>query len=338
MNKSYARSVIVILILLLSSLWQCKGSKKKEQHREKVKPVKKVKVPSFNADSAYYFIEKQVSFGPRVPNSPAHRKAAKYLTGKLSRYSPNVDVQTGEVKAYNGNVLALKNIQVSFYPQKKRKILLAAHWDTRHIADHDTIRKDKPIPGANDGGSGTAVLLELSRIFSKHEPPVGIEIVLFDAEDYGAPRNFKTPQGQNSYCLGSQYWGNHLKQRRYRNVAYGILLDMVGAKNAVFNLEGYSVKYAPGTVDKIWNTAHELTYSNYFTFEKIQPLVDDHIYISGLAGIPCINIIDYDPSRPKGFGNYWHTHRDNMTIISKKTLKAAGQTVLTVIFQEDTPL
>ena len=322
----------VYLILLLIFVFSCDKSTNE-------KPViiteSTVKVPLFNADSAYYFIEKQVSFGPRVPNSSAHQLCANWMTTTLKKYNFNVVEQKFQEKAYDENVLDLVNIIAEYNPNAKKRILLAAHWDTRHIADRDTERQNEPILGANDGGSGVGVLLEIARVLSQNDLNIGVDIILFDGEDYGQPDDSKFPYMENSWCLGSQYWSrNKHKENYYPN--YGILLDMVGAKNARFAKEGVSMYFAKNIVDKVWKTAHKIGYSDYFTFQTSEQITDDHLYVNQIAQIPMINIIEYSPFSKNGgyFGDYHHTHNDNMDIINKNTLKAVGQTLLEVIYNE----
>lgn len=309
---------------------QDKGSSDNARTSEADKQLPDV---SFNADSAYYYIKKQVSFGPRVPNTPSHEETANWLTRKLKQYADTVQVQKGEVTAYNGKTLFIKNIRASFNPDAQKQLLLGAHWDTRPFADRDTTRTDEPIPGANDGGSGTAVLLEIARQLHKKDPEVGINIVLFDAEDYGAPEAQQKRGTDNKFCLGSAYWAKRINEDKYW-ADYGILLDMVGAKDANFLREGYSLKHAPRVVDKIWSTAHQLGHDQFFSYTKTRPVMDDHVNVIRKAGIPMANIIDYNHRRPNGFGDYWHTHNDNLNLISRKTLNAVGETVMTVIRQE----
>ncbi len=294
---------------------------------------KKLPEVSFSADSAYQYVKKQLSFGPRVPNTPGHKQAARWLTQKLRNYADTVRVQKGEVEAYNGKTLFIKNIRASFNPDADKQLLLGAHWDTRPFADRDTTRTQEPIPGANDGGSGTAVLLEVARQLHENNPDVGINIILFDAEDYGAPEAQQKRGKDNKFCLGSAYWAKRIKEDKYW-ADYGILLDMVGAKNATFLREGYSLKQAPRVVDKIWSVAHQLGHGSLFSYTKTRPVMDDHVNVTRKAGIPMANIIDYNHRRPNGFGDYWHTHDDDLSLISRKTLKAVGETVLTVIREE----
>ena len=300
------------------------------------KPVKIVRVitPQFNPDSAYQYIQNQVDFGPRVPNSKGHLACASWLNSKLQSFGAETIIQKGEVTAFNGDKLNIQNIIGQFSPEKTQRILLFAHWDTRPVADKDIKDADKPIDGANDGGSGVGVLLEIARQFSLKEPNYGIDIIFFDAEDYGTFRG-RSSSMKDDWCLGSQYWGKNPPIPNYRP-KYGILLDMVGEKNAQFPKEYFSTYFARNVVDKVWNTGRRLGYSNYFISTELvynQQITDDHRYVNILANIPSIDIISYDPNQNK-FGDYHHTHADNMDIIDKNSLKAVGQTVIEVIYQE----
>lgn len=291
-------------------------------------PPPAVNIPLFNADSAYQYIQKQVDFGPRVPGTPEHKACADWLESTLKSFADEVIVQKASAKAANGDKLPIYNIIASFKPQKTDRILLCAHWDTRHVADEDAdaSRQNEPILGANDGGSGVGVLLEIARQLKANPINVGIDIILFDTEDYGES------SVDDSYCLGSQYWGANLHKPNY-TARYGILLDMVGANGATFMKERTSTAYAPLVVENVWKTAAELGYGSYFLNRStLGGLTDDHLYINQLTGIPTIDIIHYTD---QGFGHFWHTHKDNMKVISKSTLKAVGRTVMTVIYREN---
>jgi len=326
----------VLFTVFLLSCNACKNNNNSnsndEEHRKNA--IKKLNTPSFNADSSYNYIAKQVAFGPRVPNTAAHALCAKYLENELSKYAHHVIVQNADMKAYDGKILNGKNIIAQFNPEKKRRIMLCAHWDTRHVADHDTKDTDKPILGADDGGSGVGVLLEIARILKQKPLNVGVDIILFDIEDYGQPEDSKYPRMENSYCLGSQYWSKNLHVEAYKPM-YGILLDMVGGKNAEFRQEQISVQYANETVQKVWNTATDLGYDNYFVSSSLDAITDDHYYVNAFASIPCIDIINTPSNSDKTFPLHWHTHNDNMDAIDKNTLKAVGQTVLTVLYMEN---
>ncbi|MCU4165543.1 M28 family peptidase [Carboxylicivirga caseinilyticus] len=297
--------------------------------------AKKVATPFFNADSAYAYVEHQVNFGPRVPNTPEHKACAEYLAAEMKRFGADVIVQEAEVRAFDNTVLEAKNIIAQFNPELNNRLLLFAHWDSRPFADHDPdkSKRDQPIDGANDGASGVGVLMELARLIGLAGHNLGIDIIFFDAEDYGQPDHRDLPYQEDTWCLGSQYWGKYPHKEDYY-ARYGILLDMVGAKDALFYHEGFSLQNAPDLVKRIWNTAADLGYSNYFVSERGGTITDDHVYVNKYRRIPCVDIIQFNPASNSSFGDYWHTHADDMSNIDKKTLKAVGQTLLEVIYQE----
>ncbi|MCS6823831.1 MAG: M28 family peptidase [Cytophagaceae bacterium] len=286
-----------------------------------------VATPDFNADSAYQYIAKQISFGPRVPNTASHVQCADYLARQMKKYGATVIEQDFTATAYDGTVLRAKNIISSYNLAANKRILLAAHWDTRPFSDEDPKAPQKKFDGANDGASGVAVLMEIARCInaSNMKPVVGIDMIFFDVEDYGMPNV------QDSYCLGSQYWGKNKHTPQY-SAYYGILLDMVGAKGAVFSKEYQSMMVAPSIVNLVWSKAAMLGYDKYFINQTVSSITDDHVYVTRYTNIPMIDIIEYHPN--KGFGSYWHTQADNLQVIDKATLKAVGQTLLQVIYSE----
>jgi hypothetical protein len=298
------------------------------------KPIR-ILAPKFSADSAYSYISKQVDFGPRVPNSTSHVECGDWLSAELTRHGAEVIEQMGLVRAFDGTILSMRNIIGSFKPDASERVMLYAHWDTRPYADKDTIRMREPIEGANDGGSGVGVLLEIARILGMDSLDYGVDIILFDAEDYGTPE--WADKGENSmltWCLGSQFWVNQPHRIGYQ-AKYGILLDMVGAKNAVFNKEGTSMAYAPATVKKVWDAAQGLGYGNYFKNEVTPQTVDDNLFVSELGGIPSANIVHYQVQVfPMGYGPFHHTHADNMAVIDPETLQAVGSTILDVLWND----
>lgn len=325
------RKLLTIALIIL--FWSC-GNESKVKKEVGV-PKRIIEVPSFNEDSAYSYIAEQVAFGPRVPNSMAHEACGFYLIDALRGFSDTLIVQEAELTAFDGNVLKAKNIIASFKPERAKRVMLCAHWDTRPFADQDEKDKNKPIDGANDGGSGVGVLLEIARQFSIKKPDVGVDIILFDAEDYGQPDESEYPRMEHSYCLGSQYWAQNLHRPNYF-AKYGILLDMVGGKDAVFTQEQVSVAYASQVLKKVWNTASELGYGNQFSYDKTHPITDDHLYINILTQgrVPTIDIIEYDQNSKNKFYKHWHTHEDKLEHIDKKTLKVVGQTVMHVVYNE----
>lgn len=330
------RIYITVLISFVLCLLSCNGGAKPAAVKKEVPEdlKKSVKVPSFNGDSAYNYVNAQVAFGPRVPNSTAHKACGDWLESKFRSYGADVVAQNIELTAYNGDKLQARNIIASFQPQKKKRVLLCAHWDTRPWADADPnpANHRKPIPGANDGGSGVGVLLEVARQLSIQSTEVGIDIVLFDAEDYGTHASEEAVT-DNSWALGSQYWARMPHKDNY-NARFGILLDIVGAAGSKFYREGISQYFASGIIDKVWEKAAELGYDNMFINEESGVITDDHLYVNRFLGVPCIDIINYDFESENGFGAYWHTMKDDMDWISSETLKAVGQTVLAVIYNE----
>ena len=304
---------------------------------EVAKPADKVNVPVFNADSAYNFVAAQVAFGPRVPNSDGHKACGDYLEAKLASYGAAVVSQNVDITAYNGDVLKARNIIAQFQPEKTERILLCAHWDTRPWADSDPDpdKRYTPIDGANDGGSGVGALLEIARQLSLNPTELGIDIILFDAEDYGrhADEWRDAVEGEETWALGSKHWAHNTHVKNYK-ARFGILLDIIGAPNSTFYLEGYSMQYAREIVAKVWNCANRLGNSKYFQMYEGGLITDDHVHVNRILGIPCIDIINCDPQSPNGFGPHHHTVKDNMDWIDAKTLKAVGQTVLNVIYNE----
>jgi len=285
-------------------------------------------VPSFDADSAYQFIDRQVAFGPRNPGSTGHREAKKYLVNKLQDYAGkrSVFVQEFTSVGYEGDTLKLSNIIAAFNPQSSDRIMLCAHWDSRPRADQDTVNIDEPIIGADDGGSGVAVLLELARLFKKKSPPLGVDIILLDGEDYGKEGNLE------KYFLGSRYWSENPPVKGY-SPRFGILLDMVGGVNAQFPKEGYSMRYAPALVNEIWSIADEKGYNKLFPDEQGHSISDDHVVINQTLGIPTIDIIRHTATAQGAeFAPYWHTHRDNMQIIRRETLDGVGRVLTELIY------
>jgi hypothetical protein len=294
--------------------------------------ARRLNIPAFNRDSAYAYVAKQVSFGPRVVNSEGHRQCREWLVGKFGSMGATVIEQDFTAEAYTGETLRGTNIIAQFNPDATKRILLGAHWDTRHIADSplNEERVDEPILGADDGASGVAVLLEIMRQLQldTQQVDLGVDVVLFDAEDYG-----ESGGEADTYALGSQYWSRNLHTPH--KPQFGILLDMVGARNAVFPVEGFSYRFAPNVVENIWRLAEQMGYGNYFRFEDGGAVTDDHYFVNTIARIPMVDIINLPRTNEETtFGDHWHTHNDNLDIIDSRTLRAVGQVVLAVIYRE----
>ena len=324
---------LLALFVVALLLFACGGAPQKEPAVVGAVAI----VPVFNADSAYSFVEAQVAFGPRVPNSDAHRACGDYLENKLRSYGADVVAQNVTLTAYNGDRLQARNIIAQFQPQNKKRVMLCAHWDSRPWADSDPDKSNhyKPILGANDGGSGVGVLLEIARHLSGAPTKVGVDIILFDAEDYGRHNNDEyTGAGMDhSWALGSQYW-SRFPHKAGHNARYGILLDIVGAPASKFYREGISDYFAKNLVDKVWAQASANGYASYFVNETGGTVTDDHLYVNEFLKLPCIDIINCDKDSPNGFGPHHHTMKDDMGWIDATTLKAVGQTVMAVIYNE----
>ncbi|MEI7981594.1 MAG: M28 family peptidase [Bacteroidota bacterium] len=332
--KIKALFIIPFFIFLLAGCNQPGSRKAETQATTGHKP--RVAVPEFNSDSAYAFVKAQLEFGPRVPNTRAHEQCAAWLTGELKTFAPGFTVQKGTVTAYNGTALAFQNIIASWFPETNNRILLCAHWDSRPFADHDPDPKNrrKPVDAANDGASGVAVLMEIARQLQLKAPPIGVDIILFDVEDYGPPQDQPvTENADEQWGLGAQFWSNTPHRNGY-SARYGILLDMVGASNATFLMEGISMQYAGDIVKSVWAAANRIGYSSFFLFEQGGYITDDHVPINRIRNIPTIDVIHLDRNTATGFYPGWHTTHDNLDVIDKNTLKAVGQTLLTVIYEE----
>ena len=308
-------------LLIFSLILACKGDIEKVDQE-----LVKVRIPAFSGESAYNFVQTQVDFGPRSPESPGAKQAIDWMVRTLKQSNWAVEEQTFDAQLYTGKEVKGTNIIARYKPEVNERVLLCAHWDSRIMADKDSVRIDEAIPGANDGASGVGVLLEIARLINENPIPMGVDIIFFDLEDQG------DDQGDQAYTwgLGSQYWAKNLHEKPYK-IKYGILLDMVGEKNAHFPKEGFSMKIAPGLVNKVWRVAKMLKKDRYFVDERIGYITDDHRFIIEYARLPVINIIGY---KDGSFMKTHHTHGDDMDIIDKNTLAAVGQVVLTTVFKE----
>ena len=277
---------------------------------------------TFDEHNAYDYLKKQCEFGPRNPNSTGHKTCMNFLINEMKKFTKDVNIQKfSHFDQKKQKTLHLSNIIGTFSSANRNtpRIILCAHWDTRPMADRDKDEKNrnKPILGANDGASGVAALLEISRIMSNNPPPVTIDIVFFDGEDYG---NFEEDGNLEQYFLGSRYFSKNLP---FKNYKCAILLDMIGDKNLQIQREGFSNQYFPNLVDDIWNRASKLGISQ-FNNRVNGNIWDDH-YILIKAGIPAIDIIDFDYK-------YWHTIEDTPDKCSPQSLKAVGDVIIDYIY------
>ena len=326
---------IIFYLAISISLLAC-HSTTPDKSKVKKSNKKQVVVPAFNSDSAYQNIKQQLDFGFRIPNTPEHEACAAFLSKRIAEYADTVIVQSFKTRAYDGTILHAKNIIGVFNPEKGERVVLTSHWDSRPFADHDPdpkLRKT-PVDAANDGASGVGILLEMARLFHAQKPEIGVDIVFFDVEDYGPPQDYPKDVEGDFWGLGSQYWSSNPHVYGY-TAKFGILLDMVGAKDARFYMEGFSMAYAAGPLKKVWKKASALGYGDYFIFQQKGYIDDDHKYMNEIAGIPTIDIIHLDDnSTNHSFFEHWHTTHDKLNIIDKKTLQVVGNTLMHVVYEE----
>ncbi len=273
--------------------------------------------PVFDKNRAFDDLEQICSFGPRVANTEAHTKAGQFLYNSLRSTTDICRIQSFTIYDSTAGVSRrMFNIIASYYPEEKNRILLCAHWDSRPFSDQesDSSMMTLAIPGANDGASGTAILLEIGRILKVHKPPVGIDIALFDGEDYG------TDNWRGGWFLGSRYFIQTLKGYRPRAA---ILLDMVGDSDLMIYREAISQQYAGDLNDYIWKIAAGIGAESFI--DSVNHTVsDDHISLLS-QGIKAVDIIDFDYP-------YWHTQADTPDKCSSESLGEVGNVIIEAVF------
>lgn len=326
MNRKYIFLSFLIVATLFSS---CKSNKQVE---EVLNPVG----PAFIADSAMAYCQAQCDFGPRTMNSKAHDLCEEWIVNKFKGFGLEVETQKADLTGWDGTKLHSTNIIAHFNPQAERRILICAHWDSRPWADNDpdSTNWHKPVLAANDGASGVGVMLEVARLLQNDTTlAIGVDLVCFDAEDYGTPQwAEKNEDSEKTWALGAQYWAKNLPEGY--NPQFGILLDMVGGQGAKIYQEHFSLRYAASIVDKVWSAARHAGFSSVFANEVGGGVTDDHIPVNE-AGIPTVDIIPFYPDcSQSSFGPTWHTINDDMEHLDANTLKAVGQTLIQVIYSE----
>ena len=327
MNSKYIFFSVLLVAALFSS---CKSNKQATE--EVLQPVG----PAFMADSAMAYCQAQCDFGPRTMNSKAHDLCEEWIVNKFKGFGLEVETQKADLTGWDGTKLHSTNIIAHFNPQAERRILICAHWDSRPWADNDpdSANWHKPVLAANDGASGVGVMLELARLLQNDTTlAIGVDLVCFDAEDYGTPQWAENNEdSENTWALGAQYWAKNLPENY--EPQFGILLDMVGGQGAKIYQEQNSIRYAASIVDKVWSAARHAGFSSVFANEVGGGVTDDHIPVNE-AGIPTVDIIPFYPDcRQSSFGPTWHTINDDMEHLDINTLKAVGQTLIQVIYSE----
>jgi glutaminyl-peptide cyclotransferase len=272
-------------------------------------------VAAFNGERAYADLDRQVKLGYRLPGSVSHWQTREYLVETLGRYADSVEVSTFYATAEDTS-LSLWNIIAHFKGPSDETLLLGAHWDTRFWADEDPDpeNRERPVPGANDGASGVAVLLELARVMAENRPPRNVDLVLFDAEDQGGIANLP-------WCMGSRFYALSHKGKKPDRA---IVVDMIGDRDLEIYIENNSKKYAYGLVQQVWKAAEDLKVSQFIPKTR-HTMYDDHIPLIE-AGIPAIVIIDFDYP-------YWHTVEDTPDKCSPQSLEAVGKVLAAVIYE-----
>ncbi len=290
-------------------------------------PANAQQIPYFDGRQAFDLLEKQVAFGPRYPNSPGHKAIEEFLEDYLTARADKLEIQRVTLNhPYKGGKLPVVNYIARFNLVSQDRILLLAHYDTREIADKETdIRKmATPILGANDGASGVAILLVIADILSRESPAIGVDLLFVDAEDIGRAGDTRY------FSLGAKAFVPEMTKYLGVRPRYAVLLDMVGDAELRLPVERYSWSNARNEVNKIWNLAADLGYTQ-FVFEMGDAVYDDHIPFHE-AGIPAVDIIDFE--YPNATTNYWHTLEDTPDKCSAESLEVVGTVVTTLIFTE----
>lgn len=328
-------STVLCLVSLFPVMLSCSGGSASEgnaaiatsgQSAATAAPDPASKAAAFDVDTAMAYLRRQVDFGPRVPGTDAHRRCADWLAATLASMGATVtDVTVPADNPATGDKVPVRNIFAQFNPDAARRVILLAHYDTRPVADEDPSpsNRSKPIDGANDGASGVAVILETARHASLLKPSEGLDILFADMEDSGESGN------DDTWCLGSARWASSDMPYTANNMPrYGILLDMVGGRGAVFPREYFSETYAPAVNAMVWSAAESAGHGSLFVNTAGDAINDDHLSLLR-AGIPTVDIIDM---RPDGFNPTWHTLDDNIDNIDPLTIKAVGETVMKTVF------
>ncbi|HTI04120.1 MAG TPA: M28 family peptidase [Gemmatimonadales bacterium] len=275
----------------------------------------------FNGTTAFGYVQQQMSFGPRIPNTPGHQQEADWLLAQLRQRADTVIVQEITHKLKNGETLHLRNFVARFRPQASDHILFMAHWDTRPMADRaeNLGQQRMPVPGANDGASGVAILLGVADAL-KARPltgATGADLLFVDGEDYG---DFADT---NDVLIGSRWFAAH--QPAGYQPLYAVLFDMVGDKDLQIFQEGQSVAGAPEVVQRVWRVAADLGYGHQFVPSVRHTLTDDHVSLQKV-GIHAIDVVDFDYP-------YWHTTDDTIDKVSAESLQIVGDVAVALVRQ-----
>lgn len=275
--------------------------------------------PEFDGDAALAYARTQVEFGPRVPGTEGHRRMAAWLDGLLRERADTVLVQAWEHTTADGDVLPMQNFLARFNPGAPDRVLFLAHWDTRPVADASGVDGEPvPVPGANDGASGVAVLLGMADALRARPPAIGVDLLFVDGEDYGSF------SADRDVLIGSRYYARNLPPGP--RPRYAVLFDMVGSASVRLYQESHSLTGAPDIVELVWRTARDLGYQDVFIPEPRHTVTDDHLPLLEV-GIKAIDVIDMDYP-------YWHTPDDTVDKLSAETLRKVGDVGMALVRRE----
>ena len=310
----------MLSILFFCFVAGCKGDAKEgtaAQRTETTGPL--TTVTGFDGQAAYNYARTQVDFGPRVPGTPAAKRAGDWIISQMRSRADTVIVQSFTHTTADGKKLALRNIVARFRPQLSERVLYVTHWDSRPVSESAATDEDrkKPVPGANDGASGVGMFIALGDILKKKRPTVGVDLLFTDGEDYG---QFGPPEVD--VLIGSKYFASHLPSPGYKPL-YGVLWDMIGDKDLRIPYEMNSFQQAPEVVSRVWQTAADLGYGNVFVQESGGLITDDHIPLLN-AGMRVIDVIDLVYSAH-------HTPQDTMDKISARSLATVGDVATALV-------
>ncbi len=272
----------------------------------------------FDGNRAFGYVQEQMQFGPRIPNTPGHERAGDWILAQLRARADTVAVQAITHVTRRGDTLHLRNFFARFRPEAAERVLFVAHWDTRPKADQSPNlgQQRLPVPGANDGASGVAVLLGLADALKTKRPALGVDLLFADGEDYG-----DFTKDSTDVLIGSRYFAAH--QPSGYPPLFAVLFDMVGDKDQQFYYEGNSQALAPEVVERVWRTARELGYGRIFVPGVKHTLIDDHVVLQR-AGIHAIDVVDFDYP-------YWHTTEDTVDKISAASLQVVGDVAVALV-------
>lgn len=277
--------------------------------------------PHFDGQAALGYVEQQLAFGPRIPNTVGHQRTGDWILEQLRQRADSVLEQAFTHVAQNGDTLRLRNFIGKFRPEIVDRVLYVVHWDTRPHADRalNVGEQRLPVPGANDGASGVALLLAVADALQLAPPVFGVDLVFVDGEDYG---DFAT---RDDVLIGSRHYADRMDPSQLP--LFAVVWDMIGDRDLTLYQEGYSVSRAPEVVGRVWSLAAELGYGSVFRPTVGTAVIDDHVPLQDV-GVRAIDVIDFE------FGPnnaYWHTLEDTIDKVSAESLQIVGEVAVGLV-------